>query len=77
MWNRVLAKLRRDAGLSVVLALQAAIMFIVGPLAATGYVAPVAIDAFRFSLAAAAVLMLTRSRLSALMIGVRIPDPVL
>ena len=70
MWNRVLSKLRRDAGLSVVLALQAAIMFIVGPLAATGYVPPVALDAFRFGLAAAAVLMLTRSRLSALIIGV-------
>ena len=70
MLNRVLSKLRRDAGLSVVLALQAAIMFIVGPLAATGYVTPVAIDAFRFGLAAAAVLMLTRSRLSALVIGV-------
>ena len=52
----------RDIGLSVVLAIQASIMFVVAPMAATGLVAPGVIDAFRFGLAAVALLLLTRSR---------------
>ena len=52
----------RDIGLSVVLAIQASIMFVVAPMAATGLVVPGATDALRFSLAAVAVLLLTRSR---------------
>ncbi|MHB8283922.1 MAG: ion channel [Caulobacteraceae bacterium] len=69
MWKNVVFKLRRDAGLSVVLVLQAAIMFVVAPMAATGFASPTVVDAFRFGLAAAAVLMLTRSRASAIAIG--------
>jgi hypothetical protein len=68
MWIGQISKLRREAGLSVVLGLQASIMFVVGPLAATGYLSPAAVDVFRFGLAAAAVLMLTRSRPTALII---------
>ena len=67
-WLERITRLRLEAGLSVVLALQACIMFVVGPLAATGYLTPAAVDAFRFGLAAAAVLMLTRSRAAALLI---------
>ena len=68
MWLKHIARLRQDAGLSVVLALQASIMFVVGPLAATGHLSPAAMDGFRFGLAAAAVLMLTRSRATAAVI---------
>jgi hypothetical protein len=56
---------RREIGLSVILAIQACIMFVVAPLAATGLLAPIWIDAFRIVLAAAAVLMVTRRRLTA------------
>ncbi len=69
MWAGRVMRLRREAGLSVVLALQASIMFVVGPFAATGHLSPAAVDAFRFGLAAAAVLMLTRSRPTALLIA--------
>ena len=69
MFASQLVALRRDSGLSIVLALQACIMFVLAPLAATGHVAPGLIDAFRFSLAAAAVLTLTRNRWMALTIA--------
>jgi hypothetical protein len=58
----------RDVGLSVVLALQGCIMFVVAPLAATGMLSPTAVDVFRFALAASAVLLVTRSRAGAVAI---------
>lgn len=58
----ILVMLRRDSGLSVILAIQASIMFVVAPLAATGLLGPGVSEVFRFGLAAAAVLMITRSR---------------
>jgi hypothetical protein len=60
--SRLLALMRRDSGLSVILAIQASIMFVVAPLAATGLWGPGVSEVFRFGLAAAAVLMITRSR---------------
>jgi hypothetical protein len=70
MWLTKLLQFRREWGLSLVLALQATIMFAVGPLAATGYAKPAVFEAFRFSLAAAAVLLVTQSRAMAALIGV-------
>ncbi len=62
------SRLQRDSGLSVVLGLQVCTMFVVAPLAASGLLTPAAVDVFRFGLAAAAVLMLARSRTTALLI---------
>ena len=53
----------RDIGLSVVLAIQVAIMFVVAPLAATGKLPLLLVETFRVGLAAAAVVLLTRNRL--------------
>jgi hypothetical protein len=58
----------REIGLSVVLALQGSIMFIVAPLAATGFVPPVVVDVFRIGMAGAAAILLTRNRLVSLFI---------
>ena len=55
----------REAGLSVVLAIQMVIMFAVAPLAATGMLPLLAVDLFRVGLAATAVLLVTRHRLGA------------
>lgn len=65
---RLMIMMRREAGLSVVLAIQASIMFVVSPLAASGVLFPGALDAFRFALATAAVLTLTRDRFAAALI---------
>jgi hypothetical protein len=65
---RLMVMMRREAGLSVVLAIQASIMFVVSPLAATGVIFPGALDVFRFALATTAVLMLTRDRFAAALI---------
>ena len=72
-----IARFRQDAGLSVVLALQVSIMFVVGPLAATGHLAPATVDVFRFGLAAAAVLMLASSRWTILLIIATFPGSLL
>jgi hypothetical protein len=52
----------RDGGLSVVLAFQVTLMFVLAPLAATGLVPPLMVDVCRLALAAAAVVLLSRSR---------------
>jgi len=51
-----------------VLTIQGLIIFAVGPLAATGVLAPIVVDVFRVGLAAAAVVLLTRSRIASLLI---------
>jgi hypothetical protein len=53
----------REVGLGVVLALQALIMFILVPLAAMHVFSPLLLDISRMALAAAAVMLLARSRL--------------
>ena len=53
----------REAGLGVVLALQAVIMFVLAPLAAMQLLSPLILDIFRMALAAAAVMLLARNRL--------------
>lgn len=60
----------RELGLSLVLALEIGIMFVMAPLAATGIVAPMVIDLLRLGLAAVAVVLLTRNWLAAGAIGV-------
>ena len=50
----------REAGLSVILALQATIIFVVSPLAGTGHFSGEMIEALRFSLAAVAILVINR-----------------
>jgi hypothetical protein len=59
----------QDLGLSVVLAIQATIMFVVAPLAETRLISPVAVEVARFGLATAAVVLVTRRRLVALAIA--------
>lgn len=59
----------REAGLSLILALEIGIMFVMAPLAATGVVAPVVLDLLRLGLAAAAAVLLTRNGLASLAIG--------
>jgi len=52
----------REAGLSVILVLQATIIFVVSPLAGTGRFSGEMIEALRFSLAAVAILVVNRNR---------------
>jgi hypothetical protein len=52
----------REAGLSVILALQVTIIFVVSPLAGTGRFSGEVIEALRFSLAAVAILVVSRRR---------------
>jgi hypothetical protein len=54
--------LPRESGLSLVLALQVTLMFVLAPLAATGTLPPLVVDICRLALAAAAVLLLAQSR---------------
>jgi hypothetical protein len=58
----------REAGLSIVLALQVSIMFVVAPLAATGALPLVVVEVFRIGMAATAAILLTRNRLVAFFI---------
>ncbi len=58
-----------EIGLSVVLGLQMGVIFAVAPLAATGVLPPLVVDLFRIGLAAAAVLLVSRSRTLSLAIG--------
>ena len=53
----------REAGLSVILALQATIIFVVSPIASVGWIRADAIEVLRFGLAATAILIVNRSRL--------------
>jgi hypothetical protein len=50
----------RDAGLSVILALQVTVMFVIAPLAGASPFTSETVEALRFALAAIAVLMVTR-----------------
>jgi hypothetical protein len=52
----------RETGLSVILALQVTIIFIVGPLAGAGWMRAGTLEALRFGLAATAILIVNRSR---------------
>ncbi|MDB5461506.1 MAG: Ion transport 2 domain protein [Caulobacteraceae bacterium] len=53
----------REAGLSVILALQATTIFVVSPLASVGWIRADAIEVLRFGLAATAILIVNRNRL--------------
>jgi len=55
----------REAGLSVILALLATIIFVVSPLAGVGWFSAEAIEALRFAMAAIAILIVSRNRLVA------------
>jgi hypothetical protein len=59
----------REAGLSVILALQATIIFVVSPLAGTGHFSGEVVEALRFSLAAVAILIVNRSPWVGLIVG--------
>lgn len=66
--RRLLFEVRHEAGLSLILFLQAVIMFVVAPLSATGSLSIQVVEAFRFGLAAAAVLTVVRGRLPVLLV---------
>jgi Ion channel len=61
-WSNNLSHAPREGGLSVVLAFQGVMMFVLAPLAATGMLPALTVDICRLALAAAAVLLLARSR---------------
>ena len=58
-----------EIGLSIALALQIAVMFVAAPLSATGVLPPLGIDILRMGLAAAAVLLVSRSHRLSLLVG--------
>jgi Ion channel len=60
----------REGGLSLVLALQVALMFVLAPLASTGTLPPLVVDICRLALAAAAVMLLSRNRWGSIAITV-------
>lgn len=62
-WFVYLRERYREVGFSVILALLATIIFVIGPLAGTGYLSGEVAEAFRFGLAATAILVVTRNRL--------------
>ena len=66
--SRLIFEARHEAGLSLILFLQVSIMFVVAPLAATGWLSIQVVEAFRFGLGAAAVLTVVRGRLPVLLI---------
>jgi Ion channel len=61
-WLNTLSHKPRESGLSVVLALQVALMFVLAPLASTGALPPLVVDVCRLAVAAAAVLLVARHR---------------
>jgi len=61
-WFSRLSPKPRDSGLSVVLALQVALMFVLAPLASTGALPPLVVDICRLALGAAAVMLLAQNR---------------
>jgi hypothetical protein len=60
----------REAGLSVILALQALMIFVVSPLAGVGWIRADVIEVLRFGLAAVAILVVNRNRLIGLCVAV-------
>jgi hypothetical protein len=69
-WLRNLSGKPRESGLSVVLALQVVLMFVLAPLAATGILPPLVADICRLALAAAAVILLAHNRWISITIAV-------
>jgi hypothetical protein len=65
-----LSRKPRDSGLSVVLAFQVLLMFVLAPLAATGTLPPLVADICRLALAAAAVVLLAHNRWVSITIAV-------
>jgi hypothetical protein len=61
-WLSSLSRKPRESGLSVVLAFQVIMMFVLAPLASTGVLPPLVVDICRLALAAAAVILLAHSR---------------
>ena len=61
-WLNNLPHTPRESGLSVVLAFQVVMMFVLAPLAATGALPPLVVDVCRMALAAAAVILLAHNR---------------
>jgi hypothetical protein len=61
-WLSHLSHQPREAGLSVVLAFQVVMMFVLAPLASTGALPPLMVDVCRLALAAAAVILLAHNR---------------
>lgn len=52
----------RDAGLTAILVMQAAVMFLVGPMAGAGMIRPELVEILRIAMAAIAVLIVNRRR---------------
>jgi hypothetical protein len=61
-WLSTLSRKPRESGLSVVLALQVALIFVLAPLASTGTLPPLVVDICRLAVAAAAVMLVARNR---------------
>ena len=61
-WLNTLSRKPRESGLSVVLAFQVVMMFVLAPLASTGVLPSLVVDICRMALAAAAVILLSYSR---------------
>jgi hypothetical protein len=61
-WLNPLSHKPRESGLSVVLAIQVAMMFVLAPLASTGVLPPLLVDICRMALGAAAVILLAHNR---------------
>jgi len=61
-WLNNLPHTPRESGLSVVLAFQVVMMFVLAPLASAGTLPPLVVDICRLALAAAAVILLARNR---------------
>jgi len=59
----------REVALSVILALQATIMFVVSPLAGAGLITGGTIEGLRFAMAATAILVVSRNRLVGACVG--------
>ena len=61
-WLKNLSRKPRESGLSVVLAFQVVLMFVLAPLASTGALPWLMVDICRLALAAAAVILLAHNR---------------
>jgi hypothetical protein len=61
-WLNNLSRKPRESGLSVVLAFQVVLIFVLAPLASTGALPPLMVDICRLALAAAAVILLAHNR---------------
>jgi len=56
-WLNTFSRKPRESGLSLVLALQVVLMFVLAPLASTGALPPLVVDICRLAVAAAAVML--------------------